>query len=270
MSSGKSFGTIEDFIRNPTYERRVVVFYDILGWRSQIGQAGTDPNKIGNLRRMILRLSRMLAVQRENVVPEIRFTTFSDNVVISQPSGSLTSFLLFTLGYFQFGSATAGLMVRGGVTIGDIIHDEHTVFGPALNRAYELESQVADVPRIVLDPDLVEELKRNAPFISAENGIHFVDPFTSLFLGMVRALDTPKPSEFWDNVGMPRPSHKGSLRTSPTDYMLRGVLDGLKGNLQGPLTDKEWHKLAWLYDRIARQLGVPPTKSYPWARSDVG
>ena len=45
-----------------------------------------------------------------------------------------------------------GFLIRGGVTIGQISHSENTCFGPALVRAYQLESQFAFYPRVVLDP----------------------------------------------------------------------------------------------------------------------
>jgi hypothetical protein len=37
-----------NYDRNPTYERRVVIFYDVLGWRSQITRAGNDSERIGD------------------------------------------------------------------------------------------------------------------------------------------------------------------------------------------------------------------------------
>lgn len=49
---------LEDFYRNPSYERRVVVFYDVLGWRSKIETAGAEPKEIGELRRLVLLHSR--------------------------------------------------------------------------------------------------------------------------------------------------------------------------------------------------------------------
>jgi hypothetical protein len=46
------------------------------------------------------------------------------------------------------------------------------------------------------------------------------------------------------------------------DDLLKTVLSELKVPLRGVLGDKERNKLAWLYDRIARRLGVPPASSY--------
>ena len=75
---------LADYDRNPSYERRIVAFYDMLGWRSEIADAGTDPNKVGNLRRLILTHTRVLGM---SVNSRVNVSTFSDNVVISASIG---------------------------------------------------------------------------------------------------------------------------------------------------------------------------------------
>jgi hypothetical protein len=43
-----------DFYTDPQYDRRVILFYDVLGWRNEIEIAGKQSEKIGDLRRLIL------------------------------------------------------------------------------------------------------------------------------------------------------------------------------------------------------------------------
>src|SRR5262245_9374457 len=124
---------LADFERNPSYERRVVAFYDYLGWKNHIELASDDANKIGSLRRMILRHSRMLTVKKDL---EVRASTFSDNMVITQAPGEKTQMLMQDLANVQLGAAINGFLVRGGITVGNIVHDSEVVFGPGLNRAY--------------------------------------------------------------------------------------------------------------------------------------
>jgi hypothetical protein len=52
-----------------------------------------------------------------------------------------------------------GYFIRGGVTIGDIRVEESTVFGPAIVKAYRLESEFAVYPRVVIDPLVFEEFE---------------------------------------------------------------------------------------------------------------
>jgi len=136
-----------NFNQEPTYERRLVVFYDFLGWQSHIDRAGTDPNRVGFLHRMLVRQPRLLSIKKHL---EIRYSTFSDNVVITQDIGPKTPMLIQQLANFQLASALTGFLIRGGITIGDVVHDDEAVFGPRLNRAYHLESIVARLPRFVL------------------------------------------------------------------------------------------------------------------------
>jgi hypothetical protein len=50
------------------------------------------------------------------------------------------------------------------------------------------------------------------------------------------------------------------------EQVLKAILDDLKIQIRGPLGEKEWKKLAWLFDRIGQRLGVPPAPSYPRVR----
>jgi hypothetical protein len=139
----KGVDRLADFKRNPIYQRRVVVFYDFLGWQNHIDEAGGAPANLGLLRRMILRHKRMLGVKTDL---EIRSSTFSDNVVITQAAGEKTQMLMQHLANVQLGSALVGFLVRGGITVGNVVHDNEVVFGPGLNRAYHLESKIAKYP----------------------------------------------------------------------------------------------------------------------------
>src|SRR4051794_23425055 len=99
---------LDDFARNPKYERRVVDFYDVLGWRSQIERAGRDANRVGDLRRLILLHVRTMKL-RTNW--NISVSTFSDNVVITQPLGPMTQRLIAHLAISQLTSGLAGFLL---------------------------------------------------------------------------------------------------------------------------------------------------------------
>jgi hypothetical protein len=246
---------LADFKREPSYERRVVVFYDFLGWQSHIGLAGKDPKQLGFLRRMLLRHPRMLGVKEDL---EIRYTTFSDNVVITQKVGPKTQMLVQQLANFQLGAALPGFLLRGGITIGDVVHDDEVVFGPALNRAYHLESQVAKLPRLVLDL-LVrrEEFGDLGHLPVVEDGICFLDPFRLEYCEHLRRAKMEDP-EAVANAGLPIPQRK--FKDFSNKDILLMILDSLNEQFQHSMTDKVFAKVAWLYNRIAKQIGHPPIK----------
>lgn len=58
--------------------------------------------------------------------------------------------------------------VRGGVTIGPVSVGEQRIFGPAVIDAYDLESQFARYPRIVLSPVVLKTLD-NDPLLRAHH-----------------------------------------------------------------------------------------------------
>lgn len=252
---------VADYHRNPPYERRVVIFYDVLGWRNHIALAGDDEQQIGHLRRLILQHTRTMALRASL---DIRVSTFSDNVVISQPADPVkTPRLIQQMALFQLGSAMVGFLLRGGITIGSIVHDEEAVFGPGLNRAYELESRIANYPRFVLDGDVFNEFGNLGDLPVLEDGIYFLDPFRTRYLRFIRETgrrsSTP---EALMQIGLPATGLTPSLTIEPYDD-LKKILELLKVQIRSPIPEKEWQKLAWLFDRIAAQLGVPQARSYP-------
>src|SRR5689334_17673257 len=118
---------VADLSREVSYERRVVVFFDVLGWRNHVKRAAQNKEDIRRLWHLILTTARGTRADRGL---DIKVTTFSDNVVISQKPGTNTPHLLMQLGIWQLGAAISGFLLRGGVTLGDIIHEDEAVFGP--------------------------------------------------------------------------------------------------------------------------------------------
>jgi len=226
------------------YERKVVVFYDILGWRQKIAEAANDAESIRTLKTIVCGWSLLGGVDIQNRGHKTRVTTFSDNVVISEPvKGPNFQLMLFRLGYLQFFAAWSGILVRGAVTIGDIVHDENIVFGPALNRAYELESKMAVYPRIILDPKIGDEFGELPPFVAKDNKLSFVDPFTPLFLR---------------NLVAQQERSGAKLRLDEGEAVL-ALVSALRREVSKPLGEAQWRKVEWLYERVCKAFGVPKT-----------
>jgi hypothetical protein len=80
-----------------------------------------------------------------------------------------------------------GYFIRGALVKGKLYHDNAMVFGEALVRAYELESNLARYPRVMITRDVMADIDRFckgfmshrreefAPYIEqADDGPHFV------------------------------------------------------------------------------------------------
>ena len=249
---------LADYTRNPSYERRLVVFYDVLGWRSEIEGAGQDPERIGKLRRLILMHSRVL---RMPINVPVNVSTFSDNIVISTPVTEHVTPFLRSIAVMQLLTVSARFLLRGGITVGDIYHDDEAVFGPALNRAYELESKVAVYPRILVDEPVLS-LGNIDGFGAFEGGLHFLDPFTPAFVKfwLDRSSDRSLMGDSFAEAGV---SAAGNVPSVPGDIGLQVILEYLKKRIRAPIGEKDYVKVAWLFDRIASRLGRPRSNSYP-------
>jgi hypothetical protein len=198
---------LADFLEDPPYQRRVVIFYDVLGWRSHIETAAGDVKKIGELRRLIVRSHRSLWLRHQF---NMRISVFSDNFVITQAISGNTPLLLTLLAFQQIAAAMKGFLLRGGVTVGDVVHDDECVFGPGLNRAYELESTIAHYPRFALDRDVVDELGNIGDLAVLEDDIVFLDPFRLGFMDYMKDQHEEIDRDLVLQAGLPAPGKHAS------------------------------------------------------------
>lgn len=243
-----------------SYQRRIIAYFDVLGWRGHIERANEDTTQIPLLHAVVQALAMGA---RPGIVPNAEpqrfYTSFSDHVVVSLPLDldDLPAFL-DGVGAMQLGIATIGFFLRGAITIGQLYHDREVVFGPGLVRAYDLESKAAKFPRIVVDP-LVDELSAHSvPFLVEEDEYRMLDPFTEAFAERVANKSPPASmmSAYTESLGirdisMPMPA----LRTG--SLVLSAILWHLGRELNRPIDADARLKLAWLFDRIGARIQYP-------------
>jgi hypothetical protein len=138
------------------YEQRIILFLDFLGFREIVGSTvGNDRN----LQSLLKAIDRLYNIGREDVdlYRTQSITTFSDSVVVSYAvhEQSAVFYLLSDIAFAVIDLAIRGYLVRGAVTIGDLIHTKRYLVGPAMVEAYDLESKVAKDPRVLINPKLV-------------------------------------------------------------------------------------------------------------------
>ncbi len=162
----------ERFRESLVYERRVVVFLDVLGWADALERSATDPEYAKELGVVVNGLQSHVqhAATKRNIFAgflpntDPQATQFSDSIVFSFRASTdprvrerlkfeLTQNLMVVTNQLLY----AGLLVRGGVAEGPVIHREGLVYGPGLVEAYRLESNHASYPRIILSDALARE-----------------------------------------------------------------------------------------------------------------
>jgi len=237
------------------YERRIVAYFDVLGWRSEIEQAGQDARKIARI-AIVPKTFGQGVSQISAQTPGAHLTSFSDNVVVSAPykidrlQSSLDS-----LAMIQLRLAFAGFWLRGAITIGPLIHNQDLVFGPALNRAYELESNHAKYPRILIDNNIEEFSKIDADFVHSESGWRFTDPFDTNFIN--RKMSSNFDMELV--ARLTKTANAGCSDTSPrasAEVLLGSVLQRVVAELNNTTRQEDREKHVWLFNRIAPRLGI--------------
>ncbi len=164
------------------YERRIIAFIDILGFKEIVKQSESDTSKIDLLYSVLEYLKnwekpdnwnlKFVEIEEDAQKKGLKYfdisnktntTAFSDSIVVSvkveNDVNEMTSTLICNLAYIGSILMEKGILFRGGLTIGNIIHkDNGTVFGQGLIEAYLLELKSAKYPRIVLSDKLIKEL----------------------------------------------------------------------------------------------------------------
>lgn len=165
------------------YENRVIAFIDILGFKEIIKDSEQDTSKIELVYSILEYLKaletsdkwtlQLLEIEEDaqkrgvgnfDVRNRINTTAFSDSIVISvkidENVNEMVSTLIVNLAYVGAMLLEKGILIRGGITIGNIIHKENgIVFGQGLIDAYILESKNAKYPRLIVSNKLIKRLK---------------------------------------------------------------------------------------------------------------
>ena len=145
------------------YEERIVAFFDILGFRNII--KGTENNQeLG--RRVLQVLNYVGKIKDENrngLHPECdvvgrQVTVFSDSIIISYPTYSPSSlfYIIYDAVNLQMNMFNNGFLIRGGISLGKMYHQRDVAFGPAFVSAYDLETNCAFYPRVVIAKETVD------------------------------------------------------------------------------------------------------------------
>lgn len=152
------------------YENRVTAFIDILGFKDilseTIGKKNEDqPDKIEEIFsaykaiRDVWDLDDKDNEYRKSVPKNSKMiTTFSDCLVVSFKAHEKSEifYTLLEIKWMIMRLIYRGILCRGAITYGKLIHTEQVLFGPALAEAYLLESKAALYPRVILHKDIID------------------------------------------------------------------------------------------------------------------
>jgi hypothetical protein len=174
-----------------SYEERYCAYIDILGFSDLIGRLRTGSLSFETIRSL---LKRIHAPYDPAIIDfehcDFRAQSISDAVTLStQPTIAGLGMLIAAIRQLSVALLHEGYFVRGALCKGLLYHDESTVFGDALIKAYTLEQEVVRFPRIMLTKDVVDDAMASAKrdefqehIRQAEDGPYFVHILWKLWM----------------------------------------------------------------------------------------
>ena len=173
----------QEFRNSIKYQSRVVAFLDILGWKTAIEKSQYDAEYIKDLGVSLQILeSQCVATNKmrgfvedlgnQTLPGDPRLTQFSDCLVLSaSPDYSGIGFMVSSIKFICSSFLQRGLLIRGGIVLGDMYHRDNSLFGPALVEAHRLESKEAKVPRIILQKELADSLGKGDKYLNKDGSL---------------------------------------------------------------------------------------------------
>jgi len=124
-----------------------------------------------------------------------KITTFSDCVVVSFKANEKSEIFhtLLEIKWMIMRLIYRGILCRGAITYGKLIHTNEVLFGPALAEAYILESKAALYPRVILHKNIIDmagefRSSHHSPKVEQQyvksllekdsDGMYYIDYFT--------------------------------------------------------------------------------------------
>ena len=193
--------------------KTAIVFYaDILGFKEMVSLSNNATNdktfrKLNEAINAIDATMIQLQEQELGTLPLKDFITykmFSDSFYLSvsytrkspEELNRAIWLTFYIAGLYQDIMLMHQILIRGAVSKGLDHNEKNFIFSPALIKAYTLENTIAVYPRIVIDDDVVSDLKKakvqtrifskenteylNTAIIIDWSGVYFLNPFIIL------------------------------------------------------------------------------------------
>ena len=229
------------------YEKRIVLYLDILGFKSKVNESVTNQETFNSIHKALTNIYSDKFKNENGPMKGVNFGTqisvFSDNIVFSEPYGKQGAFFGFIYSIYWLVNEILwdGYLTRGAVVIGDLYHDERIVFGPALNEAYRLESEMAIYPRVIMKQEDFATAMKTALYGDIEEEAKYLDDVLSFDEdGFLFLNNLTKKHEFDDS----------ETYVALLEKTKRIIVEGLKNKDVKVKSKYEWLKYQYnkLYD----------------------
>lgn len=164
------------------YEDRYFAFVDVLGFSNLVKQSAKGTIPVETIRN-ILALVHQGSPGDGTIIfgSDLKHQSVSDAIAISSAMNSNgLQHIVHALWWLSSSLLKQGYFVRGALVKGLLCQDSSVVFGPALLDAYNLESQVANYPRIIVKRDVIGDAKAirdlDGYLMRSQDGPYIINP----------------------------------------------------------------------------------------------
>jgi len=250
------------------YSERIIAFIDILGFKEVVKSSEKDKHTLSVILDAISYLKKFEtpsnwgiqtieieeSAQKKDlekfvITHKVRCSCFSDSIVVSvsfddDSINEAFSTLVANISAVGAKLLTEGVLIRGGITIGNLIHEENgTIIGQGLIDAYKLENSSAIYPRIIISKKLID--KTNYPIDRKSDSYPYHQYLKRYSDGCVGFSQLRYFQVLQSWVGYSDEKLKHELRKAK-----KTIVDALNSNFEEP---KVYEKLIWLkneYDNL--------------------
>lgn len=244
------------------YEERILAFIDILGFKNMIAESEKNVNKIKKIHRALEFLknqeknetwntelveieesAQYKGIEKFIISDKISCMCFSDSIIVSIPAkdkiNEYVSTLITRISFIGAKLMTEGILLRGVITIGNLLHSDGIIMGQALIDAYELEKNVAGDARIIISQKLLE--KMNYPIREKKYSYPYHEYLMRFNDGCVgfHQMMYYQVLQSWENM------NKDKMRQE-LEKMRQVIISGLDSFFQNP---KVFQKYYWLMNQ---------------------
>jgi hypothetical protein len=149
----------------PSYQERVVAFIDILGFKNLVERSESEPKLLERLVEVLEEIGKYSDLQKsfeangqgaEYFKDMFSVSTFSDSILLSAKCDPLGLMLITAVVASMCNRLLhQGVLTRGAISKGKMIHAGGIAIGEGLIKAYQIESSTAIYPRIIIDDSLL-------------------------------------------------------------------------------------------------------------------
>lgn len=150
-------------MQNNVVENRIklssyyVAYLDILGIKNAINSDESE-NILNNIKNLYSEAIELLKANAKVIYfKDIKYKIFSDNIVIAIPKNDIhdelsSYYLMLFASFIQILGLKYSFLIRGSIAVDYLYIDNNFIYGKALTKTYELETNVSIYPRIVINP----------------------------------------------------------------------------------------------------------------------